>query len=203
MGVRKSLTIYFKGENTLTCSHYGIQSLNGAEINFEGADYVGDPCGKLTLKTTGTDYSAISLKGGTSAAPSKLTMRRLFFNIEGVEWCIAGDNGDLDGATARFVECKGTIKVSGGSNGAMCRFKDITFDSRDGFLESGAFVAAQHSICESSSSTTKKKEINVGTSIIVGDVIVGIGYNDMSVKPTGLTKGTITFPSPQPHRHNR
>ena len=179
-----TLTVLFKGINSLTCSENYTICSQDADLNLKGEMGV---CATVTIESKGDNFSAVSVKGGHTVSFS-----HLFLTVKGTYWGITGDNSNISNSKASFVAVRGTVSTPSTTDGAICRFGSVYFDSRDAYLETGSYNSSKHAVCDSNGNPLKT--VSIMSPFTVGDAIVGIGYSgSISISPSGLKSGTITY----------
>jgi hypothetical protein len=177
------LAIRFKGYNKIDVSNYAFYS-SQADLRLDGGIDVG---AWVDVTTSGQNFAVATVKGGHT-----LDIRNMVLMAHGVEYCFTGDNSNLSNSKIEFLTCQVTATVSSGTVGAVARFGQATFDSKDAYLTTGAFDTDKHAICDGG---TPLNTVKVETGILMGYLPVGIGYSSTrTLTPAGMNgSGTITY----------
>ena len=174
-------TVRFKGTNTLTSESTGLWFDKAVTL-----DGVLGTCATLNITVTKAGYCGIVFNGtdGTNH------IYNLFLRVNTIATAISGNWTDK-GKVKLSLSCVDMIARSSGAQ-AFNYYADIRFDSGDAMLQNGArFDASRQTVVDASGNPLAAVETK--GSLYVGSVIARIGSNTFTLRPEGLTAGSIQY----------
>ena len=187
-----NLTIKFEGTCSITNAGTVIDSFQDLTID-GGRGY----CADVTL-TESNDLDTDDYCGIWIHDTKQLTIHDIHLSVYAKKFAMCGSRGgdypNQAKLTMRVADVYASISTSLSGYGAYMYFSSISLDNDDTrWYTSGAnFNSSKHGICNSSG--TLLKTVSTYNALMVGNVIVPIGYGtDITLYPNGLSSGTIKF----------